>query len=545
MDAVLRHLHRAALLQGGAGLTDGQLLDRFLAVRDEDAFAALLRRHGPMVLAVCRRVLRDEHDADDAFQATFLVLARKAASLRGRPLLGGWLHEVAYRTSMKARTMMARRRARERLAGAKAAGATVPEEPEQELLALLDCELSRLPDKYRLPVILCELEGRPRREVARRLHLPEGTLSSRLAQARKLLAARLTRRAGTLTAGALAAAWAQETASASVPTPLLVATARAAARAAAGGSLAAGVVSTQVMLLTEGVLKAMLLSKLKAVWAVALIVLVGAGAVGLGYQTVSAQPGPGGGGSQSARRTSDELEELRLNIAALRKGQEILRERVGALEEEVKTLKARDNRPRGGTGGGGFGFSGMQGGMGGMGMGGMGMGGMGGAGMGGMPGMGGMSGSGMPGMGLMGGTGGLMGGPGGGGMGMMGGRGTGLGGGTGMMGGRGTGLSGGMGGFGGPGGVRRGQRGDTGGGSGAGGSGAGGLGGARGNPGTTDPNAQGQRRRQVRDPLADAEEALKALRQHPDDNRAADRLERALRQLKESRNTQGGPGSGR
>src|SRR6516225_1545840 len=109
MNAVLRHLHKVALLHDGGGLADGQLLDRFLTQRDEDAFAGLVVRHGPMVLAVCRRVLGNAHDAEDAFQATFLVLARKAAALRTHPLLGGWLHGVAYRTSLKARSLRARR----------------------------------------------------------------------------------------------------------------------------------------------------------------------------------------------------------------------------------------------------------------------------------------------------------------------------------------------------------------------------------------------------------------------------------------------------
>ena len=110
-NPVLRHVRRAALLRDGGGLSDSQLLERFLLGRDEDAFAGLLKRHGPMVLAVCRRVLGDQHDAEDACQATFLILARKAASVRRRTALGSWLHGVAYRTSLKARTMMARQRA--------------------------------------------------------------------------------------------------------------------------------------------------------------------------------------------------------------------------------------------------------------------------------------------------------------------------------------------------------------------------------------------------------------------------------------------------
>src|SRR5262245_46535852 len=159
MNAVLRHLRRVALAQGGGELNDRQLLDRFLAARDGDAFAVLVRRHGPMVLAVCRRVLGDRHEAEDAFQAAFLVLARKAASLNRRLPLGGWLHGVAYRTALKARTTMARQRAREQQAAFRRAAAVDCPAERDEMLRLLDQELDRLPDKYRIPIVLCELQG--------------------------------------------------------------------------------------------------------------------------------------------------------------------------------------------------------------------------------------------------------------------------------------------------------------------------------------------------------------------------------------------------
>jgi RNA polymerase sigma factor (sigma-70 family) len=364
MNAVLRHLHKVALLHDGGGLADGQLLDRFLTQRDEDAFTGLVVRHGPMVLAVCRRLLGNAHDAEDAFQATFLVLARKAAALRTHPLLGGWLHGVAYRTSLKARSMRARRRARERPASPRAAVEATGRESD-EMLGYLDHELTRLPDKYRLPVVLCELEGRSRKEVAGRLHIPEGTLSSRLAYAKKLLAKRLARYG----AGALAALLSRDALAACVPSPLLQATAQAALRTVAGESLRAGAISAQVVTLTEGVLKAMLVSKLKTVWGVALVVLVGAGAVGLTYRTAWAQ-GRGGGGSSATRVTVDDLEELRLEVAALRKGLQATKDRVRTLEAEVATLQERRG-PRGGGGSGGFslmggGIAGLQGGLGGL-----------------------------------------------------------------------------------------------------------------------------------------------------------------------------------
>jgi RNA polymerase sigma-70 factor (ECF subfamily) len=325
MNGVVRHVRRLALLRPGEAPTDRELLESFLVRQDQTAFEALLRRHGPMVLGVCRRVLRHTEDAEDAFQATFLVLARKAGSVRPRELLGNWLYGVAQRTAMKARSMNAKRRVKERRA-VELSGR--PRAASDDLLGELDVALARLPDKYRVPVVLCELEGRSRKEVAQRLGLPEGTLSWRLAYAKKLLAKKL-RPCGTV---ALAAALSESALRACVPPALLSSTARAAMRVAAGQVLPAGVVST----LTEGVLKAMLFSKLKAVWVLVLAVSVGAGAVGLGYRAVAAEGQP-----QAARVIADELDELRLEVAALRKGLETTRQRVKDLEGEVQVLKGR------------------------------------------------------------------------------------------------------------------------------------------------------------------------------------------------------------
>jgi RNA polymerase sigma factor (sigma-70 family) len=263
---IIQQLRRAALRCDGGGLSDGQLLGCFLERRDEAAFEALVRRHAPMVLGVCRRVVGNVHDAEDAFQATFLVLVRKAASVRPREAVGSWLYGVAYRTALGARARLVRRRAKERQVEEMPQPEVEPAEPPRELLALLDRELSRLPEHYRVPVVLCDLEGRPRREVARRLGLPEGTLSSRLAKARKLLARRLKRHGPALAGGALAAALTQEAASACVPNVLIVTTTRAALLVAAGKA-AAGAVPAQAAVLAEGVLRAMLLNTLKIVTA--------------------------------------------------------------------------------------------------------------------------------------------------------------------------------------------------------------------------------------------------------------------------------------
>src|SRR5262245_48176131 len=275
----IAHFVRALRTQGCADQTDGQLLSQFLSRRDEAAFVALVRRHGPMVLGVCRRVLGNAADAEDAFQATFLVLVRKASSLTARAVLGDWLHGVARRTALSARRACARRRAKEQAM----ARPDVPGDAIQDdWLPLLDEELSRLPENYRLPIVLCDLEGKTRREAADRLGWPEGTVAGRLARGRALLARRLARHAGGVASSSLAAALAQNAASACVSDALLHSTARAASLLAAGTGAATAVISTRVAALTEGVVRAMFLSKLKAVAGVlALSILVGLGGVGL------------------------------------------------------------------------------------------------------------------------------------------------------------------------------------------------------------------------------------------------------------------------
>jgi RNA polymerase sigma factor (sigma-70 family) len=286
-NPILDHLHRVALLRDEGEVGDGQLLRRFVACHDEAAFAALVRRHGPMVLGVCRRVVGNDHDAEDAFQATFLVLARKAPSLRSAALLGNWLYGVAYRTALKARTAAARRRALERRGRTMPRAERAPEDLA-ELRSYLDLELERLPEKYRVPVVLCELEGRPRQEVARLLRLPEGTLSSRLATARKQLARRLALRGLTLSAAALALALTREATASPVPPVLAASTVRAAALFAAGAPTAT-VIPAGVVHLARGVLKSMLVSKLNLVAVLLAAGLCAAGVVLVGSRTSSAQ----------------------------------------------------------------------------------------------------------------------------------------------------------------------------------------------------------------------------------------------------------------
>ena len=213
--SIIRHIRRM-VLRDAKGLTDGQLLELFLVQNDEAAFEALVRRHGPMVLAVCRRVLKNQHDAEDAFQASFLVFIRRAASIAKPELLGNWLYGVAYRTAMKARVATSRRRAKEKQLAAIPQHEPSGEETLDDLLALLDQELNRLPDKYRAPVVLCDLQGLSRKEAAHKLGWPIGTLNWRLAKARTMLAQRLTRHGLALGGGTLAMALSGDAASAAV-----------------------------------------------------------------------------------------------------------------------------------------------------------------------------------------------------------------------------------------------------------------------------------------------------------------------------------------
>ncbi len=275
-NSVLWHLRRAALLRDGAGLADGELLECYVARRDEDAFEALLRRHGPMVLGVCRRVLRNEADAVDAFQATFLVLVRKADTVRPPGQVSNWLYGVAYRTALKARAQALRRRAKEREAALRDRG-RLPDADRQHLHEVLDQELHALPDPYRVPLVLCDLEGKTRKEAARQLGWPEGTVASRVARGRCLLARRLTRHGLTCSGGALAVLLTEKSAAA-LPLPLAGATAMAAAAFAAGQ--AAGAIPASVTALAEGVLGALFLNKLKALAGPVLVVALIASAAG-------------------------------------------------------------------------------------------------------------------------------------------------------------------------------------------------------------------------------------------------------------------------
>ncbi len=204
-------------------LNDGQLLEWFVHHREEAAFAALVRRHGPMVLSVCRRVLRNSHDAEDAFQATFLVLAEKAPSVRQPELLANWLYGVAYRTALHARRRASRRSEREREVATLSTVSGDSEMEARELRRVLDEELQALPEKYRAPLVLCYLEGMTNEEAARRLGWPSGSMSYRLARGRELLRERLESRLAGLSI-LLPAIWLAEHLQPAIVSPLLATT---------------------------------------------------------------------------------------------------------------------------------------------------------------------------------------------------------------------------------------------------------------------------------------------------------------------------------
>jgi RNA polymerase sigma factor (sigma-70 family) len=262
----------------GAERTDEELLARFVTSGEESAFAELVRRHGPMVLGVCRRVLNAEHDAEDAFQATFLVLARRARAIHKREAVGSWLYGVAYRIAARARSDAARRRKHEGQVGPVVGHDPLEALAWRELRPVLDEELARLPAKYRNPLVLCYLEGLTNTEAAQQLGWTKGTVSGRLARARDLLRGRLARRGLALTSAILAALLAQNTAVAAVPVGLQTATV-AGATSATASALAAGFLSPRAVELA-----ALALSR-KKMLATVVFLLAFLGAAGAGFGT--------------------------------------------------------------------------------------------------------------------------------------------------------------------------------------------------------------------------------------------------------------------
>jgi RNA polymerase sigma factor (sigma-70 family) len=298
LATVVRHLRRLVEAEEADGGSDAELVGRFVSQRDAAAFELLVRRHERLVLGVCRRVLGNFHDAEDAFQAAFLVFARKAASVGKRQSLGPWLYRVAYRVALRLRAQVAGRKSQslpEADPPAAVAADPAASAAWRELRPLLDQEVHGLPARYHAPVVLCYLEGKSYDEAARQLGCSRGTVATRLNRARTLLRRRLERRGLVLTAGLLTILIAGEAATAGAPAARVKATAQAAVAVAAGAP-AAGLVAPHVSALTEGVLRTMFWTKLKVVTALVLAALV-VGGVGTGtlrYHLARAGDGPRG-----------------------------------------------------------------------------------------------------------------------------------------------------------------------------------------------------------------------------------------------------------
>ena len=279
-------------------LADEVLLERYTSKREEAAFAVLVRRYGPLVLGVCRRVLQHEQDAEDAFQAVFCVLARRAGSIRRRGTVGAWLHAVAYRIALKARKAKARRPLSATNLADIPAAADSPEWAWRELRPVLDEEVNRLPEKYRRTFVLCYLEGRTNEQAAAQLGCPLGTVLSRLARARQKLRGRLTRRGLALSAGTLAVVLADQAAGAVVPPALADAAIQATAAFMSGGTTA-GALSTSVSASAEEFLRFSLRARLVRIAATLLTAFVAGVLLLLLYR--------GGAGRAVALRTDQQL----------------------------------------------------------------------------------------------------------------------------------------------------------------------------------------------------------------------------------------------
>jgi RNA polymerase sigma factor (sigma-70 family) len=278
-NSILDHIRHLVGSVPAEALTDGQLLERFLTDRDETAVGVLVRRHGPLVLGVCRRVLHDAHTAEDAFQATFLVLVRKAPSLdRGRPL-GNFLYTVAYRVALRARANALRRQRCEEQAARSRLQTDDETTSPSELVVALEAELHRLPERHRAPLVLCYLQGKTNEQAAQILGCPRGSMAARLDQARQRLRECLARRGFAVPSAGIATLLAGATTEAAVPLPLLDNTVRAALWFAGEEVGSAGFVSTGAVALARGAFRAMFLNRLKVAGAVLLAVaMLGTGA---------------------------------------------------------------------------------------------------------------------------------------------------------------------------------------------------------------------------------------------------------------------------
>jgi RNA polymerase sigma factor (sigma-70 family) len=338
----LRHL--SALFNVGTigGLRDAELMERFTAGSGEAAelaFAAIVERHGPMVLRVCQSVLHEPHDAQDAFQATFLVLARKAGAIRNRDSLASWLHGAAWRIADCTRVAEARRR-RYELGAAKSVMTFDDDGDRDDLAMMLHEELGRMPEKYRVAIVLCHLEGLSHDQAAQHLRWPVGTVRSRLARGREQLRNRLIRRGLAISVGLWQWELSAEATTASFPAALVAATAEAAVRFASGTVATNGLISASVVSLVKGAMHAMFMTKLK--FAVLACGLIATGAVVVAQQSGRAReaenPRPVRTQfTESHASRSGTLDDAAADEAAV--ARELRRLDLDVLADEVKRLR--------------------------------------------------------------------------------------------------------------------------------------------------------------------------------------------------------------
>jgi RNA polymerase sigma factor (sigma-70 family) len=321
-----------------AGLTDAQLLERFTSGHDEPAelaFAALVERHGPMVLRVCQSVLKERHDAEDAFQASFLVLVRGAASIRNQSSIVSWLHGVAFRVASCQKGAAARRRRHERTVAERAV-LSIEQAPRDDVSLVIHQELDRLPEKYRAPIVLCYFESLSHEQAAAQLGWPVGTVRSRLARGRDQLRGRLERRGLALSIILLERALCGETAEAAIPLALAHATVGAAVQYASGRFVATCVTSTSVALLAEGAMNVMFLSKVKS------LVLAG-GLIATGALVVAQQAGTMGPVAKPPAASHGEAEDRLAQSEAIDEdaadARELGRLDLDLLAEDVRQLR--------------------------------------------------------------------------------------------------------------------------------------------------------------------------------------------------------------
>jgi RNA polymerase sigma factor (sigma-70 family) len=321
-SAVLRHIRRLVLMPAAPDTTDSQLLERFVLRREQEAFAELVRRHEAMVWGVCRRVLRNHADAEDAFQAAFCVLACKASSIRKRASIGAWLYLVSYNIALKARLNAKRQQILDRQAAIRCPADPQAEATEREVWALLDEELCRLPEKFRAPLVLCYLEGRTHAQAAQELGYRPGSISWRLARGQQLLRRRLVRRGLTLSAGMLSALLLRESTVARAAC-LVGCVSEAALIRSISCSGTGGALSANVVLLTKGALHAMWITKVRMAAALVLAVSVISAGGGLAaYRALAAAPQDSASQATPAspnNRQDDELKKALARIAVLEK----------------------------------------------------------------------------------------------------------------------------------------------------------------------------------------------------------------------------------